>query len=817
MAAPVPTQTPPRRGRRALLALAALLVLAGAAIAAVTLLGRGDDKQTASSNQSLVPNTRAEGRGFGPLAYSSAKNAAFERRAAAGFAHPLYTEPLGGAAASATRTERWRPQIEAAATKAGIDADTLAALVYLESAGRPDAMAGPDPRSAAGLTQILPETARNLLGMHVNLAESVQLTKRLVKAQRKAQPALAARLVTQRRRVDDRFDPVKALDGTATYLRKSRDEFPREDLAVEAYHMGIGNLHDALDAYGATDIPYAQLYFDSSPARHAAAYQKLFQLSDDSATYWFRILAAKEILRLARENPGELRRRAELETQKNSSENLMHPPDDGEAFGTAADIQAAERSGDLLRLNSLKLARAGVKIDPKMGELAPQLGQKPSRYRALRPEALATLGYVAAGRTRVRGRPREADRHQHGPGQRLPAPAARPEPRGDAELLAPHDRLRVRHLAQVRQPQAGLRLPVLPQPPPGAGPDRLGARAGRDPRDRVPRRRRARARAAKAWAPLGRPEEPCDFRGAGRMPAASILRTMDAIRTPDELLEGLPDFPFPPHYRQADGLRLAHIDEGDGPPVVFLHGEPTWSFLWRKVIPPVRDAGFRCLAPDLPGFGRSDKPTDIDWYSYDRHTAAVEQFLEDLDIRDATLVVHDWGGAIGMRVAIDHPERVARFVIMDTGLFTGYQGMSDAWKAFRDFVARTEDLPIGFLVRGACHADPADDVIAAYDAPFPSVASKAGARAFPLMLPTAPNDAGRGGGSARARGHGPRPPAHADAVGRLGHRPAARRGQPLRRDDRPRQAHARPRAPRTSSRRTRASRSASEIAAWLTA
>jgi haloalkane dehalogenase len=217
---------------------------------------------------------------------------------------------------------------------------------------------------------------------------------------------------------------------------------------------------------------------------------------------------------------------------------------------------------------------------------------------------------------------------------------------------------------------------------------------------------------------------------------------MDAIRTPDELLEGLPDFPFAPHYREVEGLRLAHIDEGDGPPVVFLHGEPTWSFLWRKVIPPVRDAGFRCLAPDLAGFGRSDKPMDIDWYSYDRHTAVVAQFLEALDVRDATLVVHDWGGAIGLRVAIDQPERIARLVIMDTGIFTGYQGMSDAWRAFRDFVGRTEDLPVGFLVRGACHTDPGDDVIAAYDAPFPSVASKAGARAFPLMLPTAPEHVG---------------------------------------------------------------------------
>jgi haloalkane dehalogenase len=217
---------------------------------------------------------------------------------------------------------------------------------------------------------------------------------------------------------------------------------------------------------------------------------------------------------------------------------------------------------------------------------------------------------------------------------------------------------------------------------------------------------------------------------------------MDAIRTPDELLDGLPDYPFAPHYRQVDGLRIAHVDEGDGPPVVFFHGEPTWSFLWRKVIPPVRDAGFRCIAADQPGFGRSDKPIDVDWYSYDRHTEYAASLLADLDLRDATAVVHDWGGPIGLRLAVQHPERIARLVITDTGLFTGHQRMTDAWKAFRDFVQRTEDLPIGFLVRGACKTDPGDGVIAAYDAPFPSVASKAGARAFPLMLPTSPEDPG---------------------------------------------------------------------------
>jgi haloalkane dehalogenase len=221
---------------------------------------------------------------------------------------------------------------------------------------------------------------------------------------------------------------------------------------------------------------------------------------------------------------------------------------------------------------------------------------------------------------------------------------------------------------------------------------------------------------------------------------------VDAARTAEEALEGLPEFPFAANYRDVDGLRLAHIDEGDGAPVIFVHGEPTWSFLWRKVIPPVRDAGFRCIAPDLAGFGRSDKPTDIGWYSYDRHTDLTATLLQELDLRDATVVVHDWGGPIGLRLAVEHPERIARMAVLDTGLFTGHQRMTDAWTAFRDFVERTEDLPVGFLVRGACKSDPGDEVIAAYDAPYPDAASKAGARAFPLMIPRSPEQPGAAAG-----------------------------------------------------------------------
>ncbi len=217
---------------------------------------------------------------------------------------------------------------------------------------------------------------------------------------------------------------------------------------------------------------------------------------------------------------------------------------------------------------------------------------------------------------------------------------------------------------------------------------------------------------------------------------------IDAVRTPDELLEGLPDYPFESHYRELDGLRLAHLDEGEGRPVVFFHGEPTWSFLWRKVIPPVRDAGYRCIAPDYAGFGRSDKPTEIGWYTYDRHVELMALLLEELDLHDATVVVHDWGGPIGLRLAVEHPDRISRIVIMETGPFTGHQRMSEAWFAFRDFVRDNEDVPVGTLVRGGCKNDPGDEVAAAYDAPYIDGPSKAGARAFPLILPTTPDAVG---------------------------------------------------------------------------
>ena len=218
---------------------------------------------------------------------------------------------------------------------------------------------------------------------------------------------------------------------------------------------------------------------------------------------------------------------------------------------------------------------------------------------------------------------------------------------------------------------------------------------------------------------------------------------MDVFRTPDERFANLPGFPFEPRYFEWEGLRLHYVDEGDGPLVVMFHGEPSWSFLYRKIMGVLLDAGFRCVAMDQPGFGRSDKPTDVGWYSYDRHTQAARAFWEGLDLTGATIVVQDWGGPIGLRLAtLEVPERVDRIVAMDTGLFTGYQVMGEGWHRFRDFVERTDDLPIGMLVERSCAQPMAPEVLAAYEAPFPTPESKAGARAFPLFLPLEPDAPG---------------------------------------------------------------------------
>ncbi|MCB0863297.1 MAG: alpha/beta fold hydrolase [Solirubrobacterales bacterium] len=227
---------------------------------------------------------------------------------------------------------------------------------------------------------------------------------------------------------------------------------------------------------------------------------------------------------------------------------------------------------------------------------------------------------------------------------------------------------------------------------------------------------------------------------------------MEILRTPEERFESIPDFPWEPKYRQWEGMRLAHIDEGDGEPVLLVHGEPTWGFLWRKVMEPLLETGYRCIVPDLPGFGRSDKPVDDTWYTYDRHTAALVSLIEELDLTGMTLVCHDWGGPIGLRAAsIEVPERFSRLVAMDTGLFTGYQKMSDNWNHFRDFISSHRDVRIDMPIRGGCATELSDEIVAAYEAPFPDADHKAGVRTFPPMIPVTPEDPGAATGQAAAR------------------------------------------------------------------
>jgi haloalkane dehalogenase len=210
---------------------------------------------------------------------------------------------------------------------------------------------------------------------------------------------------------------------------------------------------------------------------------------------------------------------------------------------------------------------------------------------------------------------------------------------------------------------------------------------------------------------------------------------MDAYRTPDERFEDLPGYAYVPRYVEQDGLRMHYVEEGSGDPVLLLHGEPTWAFLYRKMIPKLASVS-RVVAPDYFGFGRSDKPTDAAVYSFDFHHRSIERLADELDLREATVVVQDWGGPIGLRLAVERPERVARLVILNTGIGAG-RAPSDEWLRFRDFVRRVgTDLRPGQLVARSCEGGLEDDVIAGYDAPFPAPESKTGVLAFPELVPT---------------------------------------------------------------------------------
>ncbi len=331
-----------------------------------------------------------------PFSYVAAHQADFVARATAGSAQVLFTKSPGGAMATAARVAAFRPLVDRATAGTGIDPNVLEALVFVESAGRPQIIAGSDPAAAAGLTQILAQTGQALLGMHIDLARSRQLTRAIDAADANGHTGLLGRLVARRAAIDDRFDPRQALAATVRYLQLAERQFGRQDLAVVSYHMGIGNLQQVLRDYdGGRPVPYAQLYFDSAPGHHTAAYDLLAGLGDDSSLYYWRVLGALQIMRLYRTDRPALDRLANLQTAADSDAEVLHPPDHTQSFSDPSALAAAYQARTIVPLPS-NPASLGLAYDRGMGSLGHKVGAPAALYRGLRPAALDLLIELAA-------------------------------------------------------------------------------------------------------------------------------------------------------------------------------------------------------------------------------------------------------------------------------------------------------------------------------------------------------------------------------------------------------------------------------------
>jgi hypothetical protein len=301
----------------------------------------------------IVSKAAASATPLDPLVYRPARRAQFEQRAAAGFAHALLAPGQDAVLAIARQVAGWRPAVEEAARSAGVQADALEAVVFVQSVERLGS------GSLRGLSE----------------------------------GALRARI--------ERFDPLAGLAATARALSAARERLGREDLAIAATEMGVDRVERALDAYGRRGIPYAQLYFDSSPARHPEAWAIIAPLGDESGEYLWRVLAARDIMARFRDDPAALARIADLQDNKASAEEVLHPPDTTPRFRTPAAVAAARENGALMALPVNVLQAYGVVVDEQMGQLAPGLDQPAALYRALRPEALAVLAYVGAGTRQI--------------------------------------------------------------------------------------------------------------------------------------------------------------------------------------------------------------------------------------------------------------------------------------------------------------------------------------------------------------------------------------------------------------------------------
>jgi Transglycosylase SLT domain len=374
-----------RRARLALL-LGVVLVIAVALISGVG----------GSLPQPPRPQAAAGAGAGDPFGYTPAREQELIARATAGNAHVLFAKSPGGVVATAARVAAYRPLINRAAAGTGIDPSLLEALVFVESAGRPDVVAGTSAADAAGLTQILAQTGQQLLGMHIDLPQSRRLTTQVGAVLDGERSGRLAPLLARLAAADDRFNPAKELAATVRYLKLAEHQFGREDLAFESYHMGIGNLHQVLTDYnGGRSVPYVQLYFDTAPDHHRTAYNLLAGFGDDSSLYYWRLLGAVQIMRLYRTDRSALVRLASLQDASDSGAQVLHPPDRTQTFSSPSVLAAAYQDHKLVPLPS-NAAELGLAVNPEMGSEAGKVGGTPALYRGLRPVALRLLIAMAA-------------------------------------------------------------------------------------------------------------------------------------------------------------------------------------------------------------------------------------------------------------------------------------------------------------------------------------------------------------------------------------------------------------------------------------
>ncbi|MGP0051061.1 MAG: transglycosylase SLT domain-containing protein [Solirubrobacteraceae bacterium] len=380
-------ETTARRRARLGLALAVIAVLL---VVVITGLGGGGLPAPPRAGAA------APAGGADPFAYDPSVEREFVARATAGNAHVLFVKSPGGALATAARVATWRRAIDRATAGTGIDPNLLEGLVFVESAGNPNAIAGTDPAGAAGLTQILAATGQSLLGMRIDLARSRQLTDEIDAVANGLRRGRLTRLLSQRAAIDERFDPDSELAATVRYLQIAERRFGREDLALESYHMGIGNLQQVLDDYdGGRPVPYAQLYFDVAPDRNSAAYNLLSGFSDDSWLYYWRVLGAEQIMYLYRTDRRALTRLTSLEVSDDAGAAVLHPPDRTPPYADPGALATAYQHRELIPLPT-NAAALGLSFAAGMGGDASRVGATPALYRGLRPVALRLLIDMAA-------------------------------------------------------------------------------------------------------------------------------------------------------------------------------------------------------------------------------------------------------------------------------------------------------------------------------------------------------------------------------------------------------------------------------------